>query len=282
MKSLNPELLINGQPYSKVLRKNERKRKEVRKGREARKDKYALNEPITYTAKDIVEKNGKKYLKIKLNKRSVLLPVLNIGSENKPEYIAILDPNDKTVLRHSTKELAHILDKLNISLVITPPSSKSERLVEKSRRLAKIKNPPLVLFGGSTQKDGQKYLYTQQDVIDLVDDGTRYWTISCKPITLKKDGPSKYFGINETQLKKIVASINNGEKIAIVDDVFSSGATIRAIIELLTRALNQLNIKVPELPIVVIAEERLEQKLDKKANELEIYSKVVIPVLNNI
>ena len=131
-------------------------------------------------------------------------------------------------------------------------------------------------------KNVVKNLYSEAEVVKLVNDGTRYWTTECRPITLAPNDPSKFFGINETMLNKIITAIKNGKKIAIVDDVYSSGATIRAIIKLITGALKDLDIQVPELPIVVVAQERHESKLDKEVEDLQVYSKIVIPILNTI
>lgn len=283
MHNQHHELLINNKPYSQVLREQEKMRRKVQRGRESRNDMYALNKPEIYNKEDIIIKRGKKYLQIKLNNRKKLLPLVNIGSEKKPEYIAVLNPKkDRALSRHSAKELAHILKKLNISFVVSPPSSKSEKMIEKARKMARIKTPPLFLVGGSVQKHGKKHLYSKAEVVKLVDDGTRYWTIECRPITLAPNDPSKFFGINETMLNGIIAAVQNGEKIAIVDDVYSSGATIKAIIKLIKTALRELKIDIPDFPIVVVAQERHESELYKEVDDLQVYSKIVIPILNTI
>ena len=280
-----PELLINGLPLSSVLAQHELQIAEVQKGRESRDDKYALNPPTIYTHENIVTKNGKQFLKIVLHNRDIFLPIINFGSDDKPTFIAIIDPREGVVAKNGAIELAHILKKLHTQLILTPPSSKSEKMVEKTRMIANITNKTLVLAGGSTQRDCQKHLYSRREVIDLIDDGTKYWTIECRPITLAPDQPSKFFGINETMLSQIVAAIQKGEEIAIVDDVYSSGATITAIIELITRALKEQSIRVPNIPIVVVAQERPVSDIhttNVTDEEFEIFSPIVIPVLDSI
>lgn len=267
--------------YSEAQARTAAMQAEVQKSRTKRKDKYALLPPTIYTAENIVEKGGEHFLQVAIGKKTILLPLVNIGTESQPTYIAVLNPQKRAVEQAGVEVLAHMLKKLGVKLVITPPSSKSERMIYQATKKARVGQEPLTIVGGSINGVPAKRILTETEVRNMVNDGTAYWMIECRPITLGPNDPSKFFGINETMLTRIIVQAQQGNPIVIVDDVYSSGATIAAIKRLIRNALQSKGIAVPHMSIAVVAEERPAHLLEQPAQE-EVFSEIVIPVLQTI
>lgn len=238
-----------------------------------------------HTEKD-VKKDGDDYsLEIVLDGQSFQLPIINVGGENQPEYIAILDPREPGIAEAGSNVLADMLQQLGVGLIITAPSSKSEEMIQSANEKAGIKKEPIIVTGGTNE---EKQILTEDEVVEIASPmGEKHWIEECRPITLGEDAPPKFFAINEADAKKIINVIQSGHKIAVVDDVYSSGATTEAIYKLINRALQAAGVKTPDVPIVVVAREALggteifESQGRLKADNLalNLYASILIPVL---
>ena len=245
-----------------------------------------------YTADSIIKKqDGSLFLKIELNNHAFELPLKNVGTNEQPEYIAIVDPKNPEIKQHGAEVISAFLQTLQISLVLSAPSLKAEEMIKQANTNAQINKEPIFFIGGSINKEEGKYIYSREEVIKIASVGNqKVWIEECRPITLAPNEPSKFFAINESMLRKIISAIKSGQKLALVDDVYSSGATVKALKKLLEKALLESNIEMPNIPIVVIAREALEtqaifenQELLEKYNEaLNLYASILIPVILEI
>ncbi|NCN44987.1 MAG: hypothetical protein COU63_00205 [Candidatus Pacebacteria bacterium CG10_big_fil_rev_8_21_14_0_10_36_11] len=245
-----------------------------------------------YTAKNIKKESNDTFsLEITLDNQKFHLPIINVGTTEHPEYIAILDPRSPELGIAGANVLAEFLKKLKIDLIITAPSSKSEQMIQEANIKAELENQPIIILGGSTQENGQKHIYTKDEVVKLASpNGETYWIEECRPITLGPNDPSKFFAINEETLEKIINLIQQGKNIAFVDDVYSSGATINSLKKLISKALLDKQISVPTIPIIVVARESLasdeifndQETLIADNEALNLYASILIPVLAEI
>jgi hypothetical protein len=241
-----------------------------------------------YTADNIRKKDDSLFLEITLDNQIFNLPIINVGDKLNPEYIAILNPMEPGLGEAGANVLAEMLKQLEINLIITAPSLKSEEMVLEANQKSGISHEPIVMLGGSIKAGGEKYTFSEEEVIDLASpNGEKYWIEECRPITLGPEDPSKFFAINEEILLEIIKLIEQGKKIAIVDDVYSSGATVESLKRLIGKALQEKGAMVPSIPIVVVAREALgETEIFKNPEALEadnqalnLYASILIPVL---
>ncbi|MBT4123841.1 MAG: hypothetical protein HN981_03265 [Candidatus Pacebacteria bacterium] len=244
-------------------------------------------------------KDGSLVLEVILNSHKFDFPVVNVGSESEPAYIAILDPRIPEIQEHGAEVISGFLQELGVSLVITAPSSKSEKMIKEATLKAGIEKPPIIAVGGSTQKDGEKYLFTEDEVRDLASakkekaeeldsaKNKKIWVEECRPITLAPGEPSKFFALTEKMIDQIIQAVKNEETIAVVDDVYSSGATIESIQNLLKKAFEERKENLPTVPIIVVAREAVEvdpmfgsEEAALASNEdLNLFAAILIPVL---
>jgi len=244
-----------------------------------------------YTADNIRKREDSLFLEITLDSQIFNLPIINVGDEFHPEYIAILNPMEAGLGEAGANVLAEMLKELEIELIITAPSLKSEEMVLEANQKSGIDHEPIILMGGSIKVGGEKYIFSKEEVIDLTSpNGEKYWIEECRPITLGPDDPSKFFAINEDMLAEIIELIEQGKNIAIVDDVYSSGATVESLKRLIGKALQDSGVMVPSIPIVVVAREALgeteifesQEALEADNQALNLYASILIPVLLEI
>ncbi len=169
--------------------------------------------PKIYRPEDIKFRDGNPYLSIILGQMAIELVLKNVGSEEKPIWIAWFDPREAQVQKAGTEALIQMLDEMgHLGLAITPFSSKSGPMIEEACR--EVKLPLLTLKGG---KD--------EDLLreEVGENGRIY---GYYPIT-SPDNP-KYMAFDEQSRQLILKTVKNGQQIGIIDDVYSSGATIKA------------------------------------------------------
>ncbi|MCA9368830.1 MAG: hypothetical protein H6773_00930 [Pseudomonadales bacterium] len=276
--------------YSEALLLQGRMQAAVAEGRSRRKDAYGDVTPPapirSYSYKDVrLQENGSYSLKIELDGKAIMLPLLNVGSEENPAFIAMLNPSIPEIADHGSSLLAEQLKYHEIDFVIAAPSSKSETMITEATVKATIQ-PPMILLGGSENRGDDKHLFTENEVQGMAN-GEKVVTQECRPITLAEDQPSKFFGVSEAMIDKIILAFAEGKKIAIVDDVYSSGATITSIKKLLTQACLQRGVDLPELPIIVVAQEEAEtsqffsdpEELKLHNRKLQLHASILLPVL---
>ncbi len=250
------------------------------------------NEIQIYTANDVKKRpEGTFVLEVTLHPKIVDLPLVNVGTEANPAYIAILDPRIPAIHTHGVAVIASFLEELSISRIITAPSSKSETMILDASVQAGQTAAPLVIIGGSEQRNGKKHLLTKEEVAEkALLKSRKIWIEECRPITLSPEDPSKFFALTEDMLESLILTIQQGERIALVDDVYSSGATINSLKNLIETALTERGIATPTIPIIVIAREAVEtsqlfqnrETLLAENQSLNLYASMLIPVLLGI
>ena len=245
-----------------------------------------------YTAQDLKRKpDGSLALEVALNPKTIDLPLVNVGTEDNPAYIALLDPRVPELQKHGAKVISEYLDELGISLVITAPSPKSEQMILEATILAKLENEPIIVLGGSEQRGSEKHILSEEEVAEKAQlQSQTIWIEECRPITLGPNDHSKFFALTEQMLEKIIDSIQKGERVAVVDDVFSSGATIDSLKKLIAKALLEKGVSTPTLPTIVIAREVVETSplfqdreiLAADNQSLNLYAAMLIPIVLSI
>lgn len=169
--------------------------------------------PKIYRPEDIKFRDGNPYLSIILGQMAIELVLKNVGSDEKPIWIAWFDPREVQVQKAGTEALIQMLDEMGyLGLAITPFSSKSGPMIEAACR--EVKLPLLTLKGG---KD--------EDMLreEVGENGRVY---GYYPITSPEN--PKYMAFDEQSRQLILKTVKNGQQIGIIDDVYSSGATIKA------------------------------------------------------
>jgi hypothetical protein len=169
--------------------------------------------PKIYRPEDVKFRDGNPYLSIILGQMALELVLKNVGSQEKPIWIAWFDPREVEVQKAGTEALIQILDDMgHLGLAITPFSSKSGPMIQEACR--EVNLPLLTLKGGKDEAVLKEQV------------GNNGRVYGYYPIT-SPDSP-KYMAFDEQARQVILRTIKNGQQIGIIDDVYSSGATIKA------------------------------------------------------
>lgn len=185
----------------------------------------AEHTPKVYRPEDIKYREDQPYLEIILGKMVLELLLKNVGSDEEPVWIAWFDPREEETKTAGTSALVEMLNKLDkVALAITPFSSKSIPMI----RQACI-DTELPLFDLIGSRD-----FTE--ISELTDRDYRIYAYN--PITSPEK--PKYLAFAHKVEKHILTAVKRGEKIVIIDDVYSSGATVRAILDGLKDILGDL------------------------------------------
>ncbi|MDH5532811.1 MAG: hypothetical protein OEX81_00090 [Candidatus Pacebacteria bacterium] len=178
--------------------------------------KQSLEHQATiYRPEDIQFRDDQPYLEIILGQMVLELALKNVGSDEEPVWIAWFDPREEEVKNAGTSALIEMLGKLdNVALAITPFSSKSMPMITEACDEVEL---PLLDLLGSRDFDEIKAQTHLEDRIYVYN-----------PIT-SPDKP-KYMAFGRQIEKHIKSAIKAGEKIVIIDNVYSTGATIKAIL----------------------------------------------------
>lgn len=183
------------------------------------------HQPKVYRPEDIKFKDGNPYLSIILGQMVLELALKNVGSNEKPIWIAWFDPREKTVRQAGTQALIDILDEMgHVGLALTPHSSKSGPMIAEACAEVEL---PLLTLPGSRDLDELKQQAGESAKI-----------YSYHPIT-SLDQP-KHMAFSEQIRRAILVTARYGDQIAIIDDVYSSGATIKAMLAGLKEILGEL------------------------------------------
>lgn len=183
------------------------------------------HQPKIYRPEDIKFRGEDPYLDIVLGQMAIELALKNVGSAEKPIWIAWFDPREEEIKQAGKQALIDILDEMgHLGLALTPFSSKSLPMIHEA--CAEVNLPILTLPGSKDQSevaaqvgiDGQIHSYF--------------------PIT-SPDKP-KYLGFDRKASLAILKTIESGKQIAIIDDVYSTGATIKAALEGIRAILGDL------------------------------------------
>lgn len=170
-----------------------------------------------YDKKDVFEYKGKLWLKIFLGRKAFLLPLVDLVDA--PTAIAWLDTNfdrNPVLAGEAVEVTAKILEELNPKMVAIATSSKSEWYITMAIQLASqnlSRQIGIVQLPGGT------------DVEEVKKNSVFGTVTSYTPVT----GVVKYMGIPKN-IKEIHALCPAPGNIAIVDDVRTTGETIKTMI----------------------------------------------------
>lgn len=174
------------------------------------------HQPKIYRPEDIKFRGEDPYLDIVLGQMAIELALKNVGSVEKPIWIAWFDPKEAEIKQAGKQALIDILDEMgHLGLALTPFSSKSLPMIYEA--CAEVNLPILTLAGSRDQIEVAAQVGDQGQVYSYF------------PIT-SPDQP-KYLGFDDKTIRAILKTIENGKQISIIDDVYSSGATIKAVLE---------------------------------------------------
>lgn len=173
--------------------------------------------------------SGSWQFEIQINRAVFRLPLINVASEEKPVWIAWLDPNpakNPLLSEAAALEMAQLIGVHRPRLVVTPASTKSNHFVQEAvlRACAWCSTPIdfMVLAGGKNQEEVVKTAGSE----DLV---TAY-----HPVTSPTE--PKYMGLTTEQAYRI-RSLNGSDGLLFVDDVRTTGGTAEAFQKLAGRVL---------------------------------------------
>lgn len=195
----------------------------------------------------------RKFLQIRLNNQTFSLPLVNVGGDEHPAYIAWLDthPAHEGVpqgLAHATAvERANLICKMmteykyDFTTIVTPDSSKSipsilETVEIASERLKRKFN--FIVFPGG--KD--------ENEVSL---RSAIAPVSYRNVTSLET--NKYLGLKQTDLDTLLRENRQGKGILKIDDVYTSGGTDNA-----TQSVLNTVFQLPDSfrnPLVVVARE---------------------------
>jgi len=170
------------------------------------------------------------------------LALKNVGNDEEPIWIAWFEPREEEIRQAGTSALKEMIGKIdnadNIALAITPFSLKSGPMITDACDDLGL---PLLTLQGSKDLDELK----QQ-----VDDDEAIY--SYYPVT-SPDKP-KHMAFGKQNRTHILAAVKRGEGIVIVDDVYSTGNTVKAILEGLKAILGELY-ESAQIDVVTVARE---------------------------
>lgn len=220
-----------------------------------------------YTASDIRQiDTGQSVIRANIADEVIDLPFHKVQTPTGIVQLAWVDAKRDEITRAGAEAIARLICEIQPGLLVAPYSSKSGPMVENAGQIANrimgTSRSLLTLYGG---KDKQKVLE------DIGGDG---WITEYNPVTSSID--KKYVGMAKSQGETIRQHIDNNEIIAILDDVYGTGATVNAVRNTIRMAL-QVEIADEQLPALVLAREIEGEFSD--ADSRSIIASIILPVI---
>lgn len=180
--------------------------------------------PRAYGKEDIREKEGKAGLEVKLNRTPFFLEFRDVRQDaplpHQPLWIAWLDPREPQLRQAAAQEVARRLVELRPRVVCTPKSSKSEGFITDAVVEAGTKlGYPIVLevLDGAKTPAEAKLLYGRC---------SPGLAVMYHPVTSPVE--PHYLGIRRDQVEDFRSLRPDPQQVIIVDDVYTTGETVRA------------------------------------------------------
>lgn len=232
------------------------------------------------TAHDLQKIGENWFLPFGVNGRQTSLPVTQVPSKNGdvPTWIAWFEPRHQEVREIGASMMTPYIVLLDPGITIQAWSSKSMEMIQDSVTSASQEVsreiPLITLLGGQDETAIQNALRNES----VAEEDFYLWYRDYSPIT----GKHKFVGILPSMVPKIVAALKTGKNICILDDVYSSGATVETIRQLLSDVLARAGTSVApqDIPVVTAALEVFGEYDDAERQAKNVWSAVVIPVLS--
>lgn len=193
-----------------------------------------------YRPEDIGFRDGTPFLEITLGQIVLELALKNVGSEEEPVWIAWFDPRVEEVRNAGVSALVEMLSKIDdVVLALTPFSFKSGPMINDA---CKELNLPILTLQGSHDLEELKSQVGGDEKI-----------YGYHPIT--SQNKPKYLAFGKEVRNYIASIIKLGKKIVIVDDVYSSGNTIKTILLGLKDILGSDLYAQAQIEVVTVARE---------------------------
>lgn len=169
-----------------------------------------------YTEKELTEVYGKLWLHISLADKHVLLPMVNVGSDETPLGIAFYDPAPERNLdlaKLSVMEMERHFQYFHAGLVVKTDSTKSGWFIEEAAKRvgAVVVNIP-----------------SGRDEEDVASRSLKGSVRSYIPVTLLGSEYKKFMGAPE-HLEDMVKNVSPNKQIVVAEDVGTTYATLGAI-----------------------------------------------------
>lgn len=183
-------------------------------------------------------------LRISLAGQDFILPIVNVGSDEKPMGIAYFDPNsDENLAEAAAQELGRLFTELEGDVFIGVSSSKSEGIFQKAVEIA-----------SSARGIDPQYMILHRgpfsEFADISFEGGLIKPIC--PITGQdRDKADKYIAMNKEQRQALREWVRMGKRIVGGDDVISTGQTIGGMQAVINDALEY----EIDLPFAAVIEE---------------------------
>lgn len=225
--------------------------------------------PEVYGLSDIqINENGERFLNVRLAQTLINLPIKTVKTNDKELLLAWVDPQRQDLTEAGSIALSELLIDLQPGLIISPFSSKSIPMAAKATQKFNLEMnsqvPFIVLSGG---KDIDKI---------KTEVGSNGWTLSYNPVTSAAE--KKYVGISQEHAQLIGHHLSQEHTIAILDDVYGTGATIQAVRDAISMALG-IEIPNTKLPALVAARE---VEGEYSGQELDhVFASIILPIIVN-
>lgn len=232
------------------------------------------------TKNDVLAVDGQPVLPLSANGLTAYLPLKNVNQGRQdapPVWIAWFDPLVHEAGQVGVDLIAPTLTHLAPDLAIQPASSKSEGMIAAAVRRTEAaleRRIPLVTLVGGTDLDA-----VQADLVagGVCEADLPGWIVSYQPIT----GKTKHMAVLPGVVERLVEILARGGRVTLVDDIYSSGATVRAAREVMQRALARrgYDVALAQLPVVAVAQEVEGDYDDAQRREAGLLCDAVIPVI---
>lgn len=200
-----------------------------------RGDESTPSIPHAYGTLEVEERDGKDWLHIQLDGRGFLLPLVNVGSRAETHAICWLNPDPSVnpeLAEAAARSMAMLLKKMKPRLIVTPPSIKSGPFIEEASRHLGNDVQVITLIGGDSRSEVERQ--SGRPAVEYI------------PVTRLATGEPKYLSLTAEMRRDIQRKTPNGSRLAMVDDVYSTGATIRAMEQLLGVAGHRIRVLARE------------------------------------
>ncbi|HML23267.1 MAG TPA: hypothetical protein PKD09_16550 [Aggregatilinea sp.] len=232
------------------------------------------------TKNDVRAVEGQPVLPLSANGLTAYLPLKNVNAGKQdvpPVWIAWFDPLENEAGQVGVDLIAPALTQIAPDLTIQPASSKSEGMIAAAVQRAGTsldRSIPLVTLLGGMDLDAVQAALVAEGVRESDLPG---WTVSYQPIT----GKIKHMAVLPSVADRMVEILERGGQVTLVDDIYSSGATVRAAREVMGRALARRGYDAPAtlFPVVAVAQEVEGDYDDAQRREINLVCDAVIPVI---